>query len=143
MASRFKVTRMNRIDKNSLLAFFTVQDLQEGLEYRDMKLFKGSNGTFVKFPQREYEDTDGKTAYSDYVKVIYTDEGEAEEGREFVNGILAEAVDEYENGESPKPKKSVNRSVPTKNTRSASTREATTSTAGRSGRGPVGKKLSF
>lgn len=58
--SRFNILRVRPANKpGATLAFFDFVDTQTGVEYRDFVLLKGSNGTFVKSPFKEFEGRDG------------------------------------------------------------------------------------
>lgn len=131
--SRFKVVRtMLSTKKGALVCFATVQDLELGMEFRDLRVFDGSNGRFLKFPAKTYE-SGGEEKYMDFVTVIRDKEGEMAEGRQYVAEILS-AVNDALDSDVAKPKRPAPKSTYTKP-------DATPARS--SGRGPVGKKLSF
>jgi DNA-binding cell septation regulator SpoVG len=129
-----------------LMAFATVRDTEIGLEFRDIKLFDGSNGEFVKFPEKTYEDKDGKDAYMALIAPIWEDDEIDETGKEYM-AEMAEAVSAAyaEAGDTEKPRARSGGGSSTKGRSSGRSSSARTSSApsrkpaGKSGRGPVSK----
>ena len=101
MQSRFAFPGKNALrikEQKHLLAYFNFVDLSTGLEYRDFRLLNGQNGAFVAGPFRTYEDKDGETRYSDFVRPAFDAESSErnEVGVAFFAELTEAALEEFE-----------------------------------------------
>jgi hypothetical protein len=153
--SRFIVSRVAKIGSGALEGFVNVQDTETGMEYRDIRLFDGSNGRFIKFFEKEYEDKDGKTKYAATLTPIWDEDEEAfsEAGKAFMDEMLAaieigfDAAEDESHRRKPSARggnsssKTTSRKPAAKE--SAKSSRPAAAPARSSGRGPTSKKLAF
>lgn len=90
--------RINR-GEGSTIAYFSVVDLETGVEYRDMRLMEGGrDGHFVKGPYRKYT-VNGETQprFSDYVRAAYDESAAAwnQAGQKWFAELAKVALAEY------------------------------------------------
>jgi hypothetical protein len=90
--------RLNTSDKNkSTLAYFTIIDLETGIEFRDCQLkARKDGGHFVSAPFRSYEQ-DGETKYVNFWRAAYDEDAGAymESGVAFLEEMTEAALKKY------------------------------------------------
>jgi DNA-binding cell septation regulator SpoVG len=140
----FTVTRFYKAEKDgNWMGVGNVQVHDLGLEFRDLRLFEGSNGRFVAFPSKSYE-KDGKTQYMPLVAAIRDDDNNFDEtGQATIDGILEALVDAWENAEDRPAARSGGGGSSRSQGRSSARRPSSSGSSRRSesskpsGRGPV------
>lgn len=129
MSGRFKITRFARKDIKNLLGYFNFVDTVNGLEYRDFRLSKGSQGVFAASPFRTYRvEGEDKDRFSDYVRPAYENDERDELGVEFFAELTEAAEAAYEAAEAP---------ASSGKGKSSGRGQKATAGAKKSGRGPV------
>lgn len=80
-----------------VLAYFTIIDTEIGIEFRDVRLMKGSNGVFVASPFRDYE-KNGKKQYSDFWRAAWDEQSSerSERGVAYLEEMTEAAKELYE-----------------------------------------------
>jgi len=94
---RFKIDymRTQRVT-GKIKAYFTLILGSPPIEIRDMRLIEGKNGTFVAFPSKKGQRTDGTEAYFDIVSVQRgSDKEPTQEALDFMKEVVDAAVAEY------------------------------------------------
>jgi hypothetical protein len=90
--------RINR-GEGSTIAYFSVVDMETGVEYRDMRLMEGGrDGHFVKGPYRQYTvNGETKPRFSDYVRAAYDESAGAwnKAGQKWFAELMKAALAEY------------------------------------------------
>jgi hypothetical protein len=93
---------MRVINQGSFLASFNVTDTELGIEFRDVCLFTGVNGDFVKSPFKEYTDKEGEVKKLDLWRASYNVESKQRnpKGDEYLAAMTqaARAVYDEQNG---------------------------------------------
>lgn len=114
---------------SKVLAYFTIIDNEIGIEFRDVRLMKGSKGNFVAAPFRDYE-KDGQKKYADFWRPAWNEEAEErdERGVAYVEEMLRAAQELYDSISSGE------------GTEDAPRRSASKTGGKKSARGPVAKR---
>lgn len=85
------------IDKNGLLASFSIIDRELGITFNDMRLIEGKNGVFVASAAREYEPKGGGKKYINYIAPLYDFDSKTtdENGQAYFDAMTQAALGLY------------------------------------------------